>query len=101
MAKKLVLFMYRTKLRLCNNMGYRYGTWDPFFHNPRKHSSLKYIHFLIRKNKIGHYIWNNVREEYKAYKNIKDPIIIDELINDSFTSLNYINYIYTLYKDRK
>ena len=72
-----------------------------FFSQSAQTFFTKIYSFSYSKNKIGHYIWNNVKEEYKAYKNIKDPIIIDELINDSFTSLNYINYIYTLYKDRK
>lgn len=101
MTRKQIFILYRTKLRLCRYMGYQYGTWDVNFRNPRQHISLRYINHLIRKNKLGNFVWNNTCAQYKSMLYETDPIIINDAIDDAFVSLKYINYLMSVYKDKQ
>lgn len=101
MTRKQVFILYRTKLRLCRYMGYQYGTWDPHFRHTRKHVSLSYIHHLMRRNRLGEFIWNNIRTHYKYCLCETDPLYIDDAIDDAFVSLRYVNYLATVYKDKQ
>lgn len=101
MTRRQVFILYRTKLRLCKHMGYQYGTWDQYFRHPRRHISLKYIHHLIRKNRLGEFIWNNIRTQYKFCLHETDPLYINDAIDDAFESLRYVNYIITVYKHKQ
>lgn len=101
MTRKQVFILYRTKLRLCRHMGYQYGTWDSHFRHPRKHISLRYIHHLIRRNRLGEFIWNNLRVQYKFCLYETEQVYIDDAIDDAFVSLRYINYLAMVYKDKQ
>lgn len=101
MTRKQIFILYRTKLRLCRYMGYQYGTWDSHFRHPRKHISLHYIHHLVRRNRIGDFVWNNIRTQYKYCLHETDPLSINHAIDDGLASLRYVNYLVKLYKDRQ
>ena len=101
MTRKQVFILYRTKLRLCRHMGYQYGTWDQNFRQPRKHLSSNYIHYLMRRNRLGEFIWNNIRMQYKLCLHEPNPFYIEDAIDDAFVSLRYINYLAMVYKDKQ
>lgn len=81
-------------------MGYQYGTWDTNFYNPCQHISLRDINRLIRKNKLGDFVWNNTCAQYKSMVYETDPILINEAIDHAFVSLKYINYLVSVCKDK-
>ena len=101
MTRKQIFILYRTKLQLCRYMGYQYGSYDPHFRNPRQHISLRYIDHLIRRNKLGNFVWNNTRVQYKSKLYESDPILINESIDKAFVSLRYINYLMNVCKDKQ
>lgn len=82
-------------------MGYQYGTWETHFRNPRLDIPLTYIHHLIRRNKIGNFVWNNIHVQYKSKLYETDSIIINDAIDNAFMALKYINYIMKVYKSKQ
>ena len=92
--RKLVLSLYRSKVRMCCKFGYDLGKWDNSnLYIYRRDLTIK---SMKRKNKniIGSYIMNNVRYKYKLYKDEYDPIVIEDLIDDGFKNLRKINEYY-------
>lgn len=103
MIRKQIFVLYRTKLRLCKYMGYKYGTFDKHMKINAIHRtiSLNYIHQLMHTNLLGTFVWNNVRKQYKERLYETDSAIINDEIDEAFVSLKYINYLTSVYKEQQ
>ena len=88
--------LYRSKLRLCNQLGYQYGDWNN--HIVRKKINMNKVHRLVSRLLGGNYIMNNIRYKYKIHKYETNKKIIDDRINDGFETLKELNELAYFYK---
>jgi hypothetical protein len=91
MNKKIVIALYRSKLRMCNNLGYSLGNWNDGNLTRREHL---YLHKIKKKRKSkywGAYLMDNIRFRYKLYKDEPDIEKIEELIDNAFDHLRDLN----------
>ena len=100
MIRTQVFLLYRTKLRLCRYMGYKFGDWRPYMGQSKRNIQLRDLNRYIKTNVIGKYIWNNVRLHYKLMRHEKDSLVINNSIDEAFLSLKYINYITNMYNQK-
>ena len=100
MLRKQVLLLYRTKLRLCKYMGYKFGSWKNDTIVPQKITS-GMLRKHIKTNVIGNFIWNNIRIQYKVMIDERDPNIINDAIDNGFIVLRFINDVTNLYKSER
>ena len=96
----VVRALYRSKLRLCNRMGYNYGDWsNNYITNNINNISYKKINRMFHKMLGGSYLMNNIRYRYKIHKYDTDNI--NEHIEDGFEMLKELNEIEQYYKRKK
>ena len=94
MIRKQILLLYRSKLRVCRKMGYTYGNWNHTKTlNDDKLAKGQFLK-LVKKNKLGDFLWNTVRRRYKINRFILDYDMIMECIDEGFSSLKHINFLY-------
>ena len=93
MNKKIVLSLYKNKLKISHELGYKYGKWNNFvIIKNHKNSVFKYLK-RKRRYKFGDVIMNNVRYWYKINKNETDNNEINKHIDYGFDVLKYLNDI--------
>ena len=84
MNNRIILSLYRAKLRICNSYGYSYGDW--MYINPKLNFGK--VLLKIKKSRSysskAKYIANYTRFFYKDAKNIKDKELIDYNIDEAF-----------------
>lgn len=96
----VVRALYRSKLRLCNRMGYKYGDWsNNYITNNINNISYKKINRMFHKMLGGSYLMNNIRYRYKIHKHDTDNI--NEHIEDGFEMLKELNEIELYFKNKK
>lgn len=99
-----VLSLYRTKVRICHELGYKYGnikTRKRYRLGNINMNSFIYIYGFINKRnrkECGTGLMNTVRETYKSYKNIdvnteEGKEMTNELVDKGFEYLKDLNYI--------
>lgn len=95
--KRVVLALYRNKLKLSHSMGYNYGKWNDNNIIDESKSISKTLKKLrnerIFKQINGDFIMDNVRYRYKISKNITDDDLINLSIDNGFNILKKINNI--------
>tara|TARA_Y100001970_G_scaffold203607_1_gene247835 strand:+ start:5913 stop:6239 length:327 start_codon:yes stop_codon:yes gene_type:complete len=96
--RKVILCLYRSKLKLSHNFGYQYGKWDNNKLiinqiNNKKFINKKKIKKKYGSQELGSYIMNNVRYRYKMCKYENDKIEIDSLINYAFECYRELTYL--------
>ncbi len=80
MDRRIVLSLYRHKLKNCVKMGYKYGNWDNRLVCNHHDISSRQLRKMYKRGTIGNYLFNNIRHKYKLSKNINDSqknILID------------------------
>ena len=84
MNNRIILSLYRAKLRICNSYGYNYGVWMDI--NPKINFGKVLLKLKKSKSypKNAKYIANYTRFFYKESKKIKDKEIIDYNIDEAF-----------------
>ena len=98
----VVRTLYRSKLRLCNRMGYNYGNWsNQYITNNLNNISYKKINRMFHKMLGGSYLMNNIRYRYKMNKYETDTDNINEHIEEGFEMLKELNEIEQYYKRKK
>jgi hypothetical protein len=94
--------LYRSKLRLCNRLGYNYGDWNNHYITKNINNiNYKKINRMFHKTLGGHYLMNNIRYRYKMNKYETDTDNINEHIEEGFDILKEINEIEQYYKRKK
>lgn len=93
MNREIILSLYKSKLKIARNLGYKYGKWNDLIiiHNYNK-TVFKYIK-RKRRHKFGDIIMNNVRYWYKINKYETDNILINRYIDYGFYILKKLNYL--------
>lgn len=93
MSNIVIRSLYRNKLRECVRLGYAPGNWDSSYITNNITLTKRQIRSLSKKNKLGNYIFNNVRHQYKNVINFELLCQTEknELLDDGFSSLRAIN----------
>jgi hypothetical protein len=99
MSEKIVKLLYRHKLRIAANLGYKYGSKiTPSSKQVLHNLDLHKIWRLNRRHKLGHYIASNVIYQYKSNMYEEDDKEIDTMVTDGFIILSCINEIQDIVK---
>lgn len=99
--KKTVIALYRSKMRICHNLGYSFGKWNDGNLTRREEFNINKIKKSHKKKNIGAYIMDNFRFRYKLYKDANDNETIDELIDDGFNNLRKLNKLHNSKKQEQ
>ena len=94
--KKMILNLYRIKLRYCiNNFGYKCGDWYNYknFDISKKRNLKK----LNKKKTFGNYVFNIIRDNYKLNKNLSCENMINNKIDYAFHVLRNLDEIENIY----
>lgn len=94
MIRKQILLLYKSKLRVCRQMGYSYGNWDHTKTLKKDKLAKGQFNYLLKNNKLGDFLWNTVRKKYKINRHIYDYDMIMECIDDGFSSLKHMNFLH-------
>ncbi len=96
MYRNLPKILYKNKLKMCNQMGFKYGTRNNMLickdFNKITDGA---IERKIRQNKIGDFIANNLIYQYKRHKN--NYFFMQELVDDAFTAYRWVSYVKSQY----
>jgi hypothetical protein len=93
MSRNIVLALYKSKLKLCSSIGYRYGNWNKKYCCDLNKINKQKIKEMSRKNELGPFLWNNIRSYYKICMHSNHYAEQELLIDIGFEQLRYINYI--------
>lgn len=93
MIRKQILLLYKSKLRVCRQLGYSYGNWNHTRTLTDNNLTQGQFNNLIKKNLLGDFLWNTTRRQYKINKHIFDYNIIMECIDEGFSSLKHMNFL--------
>lgn len=72
MDRRIVLSLYRHKLKNCVKLGYKYGNWDYRLVCNHNEISNRQLRKMYKKGTIGNYLFNNIRHQYKLSRNVND-----------------------------
>ena len=95
MHKRLVLNLYRSKLKICYYYGYDFGDWK---YNIKKDFNLEKA--LMKTQKIKNekkkatFIMNHIRQTYKDQKYLNEDYIIDMYIDEGFRALRKLDNLF-------
>ncbi len=92
--RKIILSLYKTKLKICQSQGYKLGNWtyiEPQFNLGKSLVQLK--RFKNKKYRAT-FVMNHIRQAYKDTKNVKDEFLINAFIDEGFLTLkNFDNFL--------
>ena len=91
MSKKIVLSLYRSKLRICHSYGYEFGDWIYINKNFNMNKVFNKVNKCNNISLKATYIANYTRFFYKDSKKIKNKKLIDYNIDEGFRILKYFN----------
>ena len=91
--RKQVLTLYKSKLRVCRNLGYNYGDWDNRFIYNYEKLNYSELEFLIENGLIGKFAGNNIRFRYKINRKEKDNKYLKKALDYGFKMLRYLNFL--------
>lgn len=99
--RRVILNLYKHKIKICRDMNYKYGKWD--YSQYRPDSILEYYDYnrlkkMNRTKKLGHHLMNNIRCRYKLYSDIKDEEQVNHLIDIGFNMLRDMNNLQFMFK---
>ena len=92
MDRRIILSLYRHKLKNCVKLGYKYGNWDNGLVCNRPDISSKQFRKMHKRGIVGNYIFNNIRHQYKLSKNINNSQK-NNLIDYGFHILRNMNVL--------
>ena len=99
MNKKLIRSLYKSKIQICRDFGYKYGSLV----NKHDNDNFKYIlsdnkkrRYLRRMSneKYVNFVTNHIKYEYKINKELKDKEDINKEIDYGFYILRNMNEIF-------
>ena len=70
MDRRIVLSLYRHKIKNCVKLGYKYGNWDNGLVCNHISISSRQLRKMHKRGTIGNYLFNNIRHQYKLSTNI-------------------------------
>lgn len=89
---KIVKTLYRSSLRICSDLGFKYGTRNEgmIFDLSSKTVTPKTVKRMIKRNILGEFLGNNLIYQYELGRNDYD-CYIDENIDDAFEGYRYLS----------
>lgn len=93
MFRQQVLVLYKSKIKCCRKLGYKYGDWDNDALCDYRIITKRKIRRLYKKQTLGHVLFNNIRFQYKVNKKEKDDIYLSNVINYAYYIMRYLNKI--------
>ena len=94
MDRRIIRTLYKSKLGVARKMGYVYGDWNSHVKRCNPYNfNLNKITRIYKQRRIGHYMGNNIRNNYKTQMNVTDKNVIDDLIIDGFEALELVNWM--------
>ena len=92
--KKIILGLYRIKLRYCiDNFDYKCGKWVNYKNFDISSKNVN----RLRKITFGNYVFNIIRDNYKRDKNLIIKEEIDEQIDYAFYIVRNLDEIENIY----
>lgn len=92
-TSRVIIALYRAKLRECYKVGYKYGDWNPQHIVDINRLGKKKIIRYRQQGLLGSVLWNTIRDEYKYNKNEDDNMITNILLEEAFMMLRKVNKI--------
>tara|TARA_B100000989_G_scaffold296764_1_gene280720 strand:- start:2221 stop:2535 length:315 start_codon:yes stop_codon:yes gene_type:complete len=96
--RKIILTLYKHKLKLCRKLGYVYGNWNDDYVVNHQYISLSKVK-KYNTRRLCNYMLNNIRNQYKLCKYETDKEDINDCIDFGFETLKDMNKF--LYKKIK
>ena len=95
--RKIVLSLYKNKIKICQEHGYKLGNWDNSLVKNNDFINKKMIKRFYKNNLLGSFLMNNIRDRYKFFKYENDEIEIDSLIDYAFEFYRELTYLCNSY----
>ena len=96
MHRCLVKIIYKHTLKVCNDMGFKYGSRNNMMIcQDTSRISESGLERKIRQNKIGEFMGNNVVYHYKKHKD--NYMCMEDLIDYGFSAFKWTCYLKELY----
>lgn len=93
MKSVLIKNLYKEKLRIASQFGYKIGSQSTELISPMARVKKRKIVRLYEKNKLGGFLAENIKYQYKMAKNEHDKIFVEKLIDNGFSALKTLNLI--------
>lgn len=94
MNRKIILNLYKTKLKICHSHGYKLGTStyvQPNFNLGRALVKLKKIR---TKSNRAKFVMSHIKQAYNDSKDMEDEFMINAYIDEGFLTLrNFDNFL--------
>lgn len=98
--KKIILNLYRSKIKLCKEQGYKLGTYKNVSPDFNLAKSLIKCKKIRNKVKRSNYIMSHVRQGYKDNMYKEDHFMVDVYIDEGFQVLRNLNNLLKLKKEK-
>jgi hypothetical protein len=93
--RKVVLALYKSKLKLCKIWGYKYGTYLPFIDKPNLRK------YYVKHENIGFILFSHIKKSYTQHKHLQDSIFIQQQIDYGFYVLrNFDKFLCKFHQEK-
>lgn len=93
MNSVLIKNLYKEKLKIACQIGYKVGSQSNELISPMGRIKMRRIVRLYEKDRLGGFLAENIKYQYKMAKNEHDEIFVEKLIDDGFSALKILNMI--------
>ena len=93
MNSVLVKNLYKEKLKIACQFGYKVGSQSNELISPVGRVKMRRIVRLYEKDRLGGFLAENIKHQYKITKNEHDEIFVEKLIDNGFSALKTLNMI--------
>ena len=93
MNSVLIKNLYKEKLKIACQFGYKIGSQSNELVSPGGRVKMRKIVRLYEKNKLGGFLAENIKYQYKMAKHEHDEIFVEKLIDNGFSALKTLNMI--------
>ena len=94
MNRRIILNLYKTKLKICHSQGYELGTSMNIQPNFNLGKALVRLKKIRNKKNKAKFVMSHVKQAYSDTKNIEDEFMINAFIDEGFMTLrNFDNFL--------
>lgn len=93
MNSVLIKNLYKEKLKIACQFGYKIGSQSNELISPVGRVKMRRIVRLYEKNKLGSFLAENIKYQYKMAKHEHNEIFVENLIDNGFSALKTLNLI--------
>lgn len=92
--RKIILNLYKTKIKICKNQGYELGSTINVEPNFNLGKALLKLKKLRKKKNRATFVASHVKQAYRDTNNVKDEFLINAFIDEGFVTLkNFDNFL--------